>query len=127
MGNAWGGSVPDFEPAFEARVGTMYQFAHNVGSRGDKKVEIAQKQMDDFADLLARRGITVSRPEKLENKPTMTPHWIRKTMQGWMCPRDVLLAIGNEIIETPMNFRSRVFEHQAYRSILADYFKRDPN
>lgn len=37
-------------------------------------------------------------------------------------PRDILLVIGNEIIEAPMAWRSRYFEHRAYRSLMKEYF-----
>ena len=37
-------------------------------------------------------------------------------------PRDLLLVIGNEIIEAPMAWRSRFFEYRAYRSLIKEYF-----
>lgn len=39
-------------------------------------------------------------------------------------PRDILIVVGNEIIEAPMAWRSRFFEYRAYRSIIKDYFHR---
>ena len=39
-------------------------------------------------------------------------------------PRDILLVIGDEIIEAPMSLRSRFFEYKAYRTLIKDYFKR---
>lgn len=39
-------------------------------------------------------------------------------------PRDILIVIGNEIIEAPMAWRSRFFEYRAYRSLIKDYFRR---
>ena len=38
-------------------------------------------------------------------------------------PRDVLIVVGDEIIEAPMAWRSRYFEYRAYRSIVKEYFK----
>ena len=38
-------------------------------------------------------------------------------------PRDILLVVGNEIIETPMSWRSRFFEYRAYRPLIKEYFK----
>ena len=38
-------------------------------------------------------------------------------------PRDILVVIGDEIIEAPMAWRSRYFEFRAYRTLLKDYFK----
>lgn len=42
-------------------------------------------------------------------------------MYGAM-PRDILLVVGNEIIEAPMAWRARFFEYRAYRRIIKDYF-----
>ena len=39
-------------------------------------------------------------------------------------PRDILIVIGNEIIEAPMALRSRFFEYRAYRSLCKEYFKK---
>lgn len=38
-------------------------------------------------------------------------------------PRDILMVIGDEIIEAPMAWRSRFFEYRAYRPLLKEYFK----
>lgn len=37
-------------------------------------------------------------------------------------PRDILLVVGNEIIEAPMAWRARFFEYRAYRQIIKEYF-----
>ncbi|KXJ25620.1 Glycine amidinotransferase, mitochondrial [Exaiptasia diaphana] len=39
-------------------------------------------------------------------------------------PRDSLLVVGNEIIEAPMSWRSRFFEHRAFRPLMKEYFKK---
>jgi len=38
------------------------------------------------------------------------------------CPRDGLMVIGDEIIETAMAWRSRLFELYAYKKLFSDYF-----
>ena len=38
-------------------------------------------------------------------------------------PRDIIIAIGNEIIEAPMAWRARFFEYRAYRELMKEYFK----
>lgn len=40
------------------------------------------------------------------------------------CLRDILIVIGNEIIEAPMAWRSRFFEYRAYRPLIKEYFKK---
>ena len=37
-------------------------------------------------------------------------------------PRDILIVIENELIETPMGWRSRFFEYIAYRPLIKEYF-----
>ena len=39
-------------------------------------------------------------------------------------PRDILIVVGDEIIEAPMAWRSRFFEYRAYRPLLKEYFRR---
>jgi glycine amidinotransferase len=48
-------------------------------------------------------------------------------MFGCMPPRDVLITIGNEILEATMCYRSRWFEYLCYRPILQSLFTADPN
>jgi glycine amidinotransferase len=37
-------------------------------------------------------------------------------------PRDVLIVVGNEIIEAPMAWRSRFFEYRPFRKLIKEYF-----
>ena len=41
--------------------------------------------------------------------------------------RDILMAYGNEILEATMSQRARWFEFLAYKPLLEQYFKEDPN
>ena len=43
-----------------------------------------------------------------------------------MAPRDVLLTVGNEIVEATMSYRCRWFEYLSYRPLLQEYFESDP-
>ncbi|MFE9020870.1 amidinotransferase [Streptomyces sp. NPDC007808] len=87
-------------------------------------VDRAQHELDGFIDLLQTLGVTVRRPEKVEHRRRFgTPHW---TSRGFCntCPRDSMLVIGDEIIETPMAWPCRYFETHSYRPVLKDYFRR---
>jgi len=44
-----------------------------------------------------------------------------------MPPRDVMLTVGNEMLEAPMSYRCRWFEYLAYRPLLEKYYDEDPN
>ncbi len=84
----------------------------------------AQRELDQFVSILEGAGVTVRRPQPMaHDRPIVTPHW---TVPGGNCqadPRDVLIVLGNEILEAPMAWRSRYFEVFAYRKLLKDYFR----
>jgi glycine amidinotransferase len=89
--------------------------------------DIANEQLDNFAAELEKRGVTVDRPEPLDfSQKVSTPDWEQDSMFGVMPPRDLLLTVGNEIVEATMSCRSRWFEFLAYRPLLQSYFKEDP-
>jgi len=90
--------------------------------------DIANEQLDNFAAELEKRGVTVDRPTPLDfSQKVATPDWEQDSMFGVMPPRDLLLTVGNEIVEATMSCRSRWFEFLAYRPLLQSYFKEDPN
>ncbi len=90
--------------------------------------EKANEQLDNFAKILESRGIRVDRPTALDFSQTVqTPDWVQNSMFGCMPPRDLLLTVGNEILEATMSFRSRWFEYLCYRPLLEQYFKEDPH
>ena len=77
---------------------------------------------------LSKRGIIVDRPDPINfNQKISTPDWEAETMFGCMPPRDVLLTVGNEILEATMSYRCRWFEYLCYRPLLKKYYNSDPN
>lgn len=98
------------------------------GPLPEEMVQVANEQLDNLARILERRGIRVDRPEVLDfSQPVSTPDWTHETMFGCMPPRDVLITLGNEILEATMSYRSRWFEYLCYRPLLQRYFKEDPH
>ncbi|HTD32390.1 MAG TPA: hypothetical protein VK665_01920, partial [Candidatus Elarobacter sp.] len=88
-------------------------------------IEEAERQLDDFARILSDRGIVVRRPDPVDHGVSVkTPDWEAAYGRASACPRDLLLVIGDEIIEAPMAQRARFFEYRAYRSLLTEYFRR---
>jgi glycine amidinotransferase len=84
----------------------------------------AQRELDEFIRVLEAEGVVVRRPAITDfARPFATPDWRSK---GFCvsCPRDGLLVLGDEILETPMPWRSRYFEMHAYRPLLKEYFER---
>jgi glycine amidinotransferase len=68
-------------------------------------------------------GIKVRQPDIVDfSRWYSTPWW---SSRGFCvaCPRDSFLVIGDEIIESPMCWRSRYFEATAYRSLFKEYFR----
>lgn len=85
-------------------------------------VKKAQRELDEFIKILTDLGIKVKRPEIISGERMFkTPDWKSKGFCT-ACPRDGFLVVGDEIIETPMAWRSRYFETSAYRSLFKNYF-----
>ena len=84
-------------------------------------VEETAEDLDEFARVLRGLGVTVRRPETWPHEATFsTIHWESQGYYNY-CPRDVLLVIGDQIIETPNVIRSRAQETFSYRALLMEY------
>ena len=126
VGTARGAAEIGFEPAL-----SPYLPANGVArdlcgySIPQAVIDDAERQLDDFAELLGNLGITVLRPDPIDHLfPFQTPDWAVAGGHASACPRDSLLIIGDEIIEAPMAQRARYFEFRAYRPLIAEYFQR---
>jgi glycine amidinotransferase len=85
--------------------------------------EPAQRELDTFIHILESEGVKVRRPDPMDFRARVkTPFW-RSTGFCTACPRDGFLVVGDEIIETPMAWRSRYFEAYAYRRLFKEYFE----
>lgn len=128
VGRADGTMVQAPEPAVQ-RDWPKYGFP--LGTHGPLPKEMEEKaneQLDNFAKMLEDRGIWVDRPTPLDFSQTVrTPDWVQESMFGCMPPRDLLLTVGNEILETTMSYRSRWYEYLCYRPLLEQYYREDPN
>ena len=88
-----------------------------------KVIEETEEDLSEFVQTLEKLNITVKRPQTWPHETKFsTIHW---EAQGYYtyCPRDILLVIGNQIIETPNVIRSRAQETFSYRKLLIDYMK----
>ncbi|CAM9382634.1 unnamed protein product, partial [Ectocarpus sp. 8 AP-2014] len=86
----------------------------------------AAEELDNFSQVLEMEGVTVRRPEVRPgdfDRPVSTPDFESVSQLYAAMPRDVLITIGNEIIEAPMAWRSRFFEYRPFRSLIKDYFR----
>ena len=78
-----------------------------VGPFPERIVAEAQEDLDCFADGLTDLGIKVHRPRSVDfTERYSTDDW---SVDGYYsyCPRDSVLTVGNQAIETPMVLRHR--------------------
>jgi len=128
VGRADGTCIPGPEPALDAKVPEDSDMRGKFGTRGKDTIDKANQLLDDFSNILEKRGVKVDRPTPIDfNQPTSTPDWKAETMFGCMPPRDVLLTVGHEILEATMSYRCRWFEYLCYRPLLKHYYNSDPN
>jgi glycine amidinotransferase len=89
-----------------------------------ERIAAARRDLEEFAHILEAEGVTVRRPEPLDfSRRYATPEWESTGLYAAM-PRDLLLVVGDEILECPLAWRSRYFEVHAYRPLLKEYFRR---
>jgi glycine amidinotransferase len=90
-----------------------------------EQVEAAQEDLEQLVETLEAEGVTVRRPEVRDHSRSFaTPDWRSDGGLYAAMPRDVMLVVGNEIIEAPMSWRSRYFEINAFRPLIQEYFRR---
>jgi N-dimethylarginine dimethylaminohydrolase len=86
-------------------------------------IEETEEDLNTFVAVLEDLGVTVKRPDTWPHEAGFsTVHWESKGYYNY-CPRDIMLVIGDHIIETPNVIRSRSQESFSYRSMLVDYLK----
>jgi glycine amidinotransferase len=123
-----GSCIPSWHVALEATMPpNQWDFYRRNGGKPFPKeqVEAARNELEEFVHILKAEGVTVRRPDVLDHtRPYSTPDWSSPGGLYAAMPRDTLLAIGDEIIEAPMAWRSRYFEVNAFRPIIKDYFSK---
>lgn len=121
-----GASIPPWHITLKATMPKrQHYFFQKFGGKAFpvEQIEAGKKELEDFVKLLESEGVKVRRPDRINfSKPYSTLDW--KVSGGLYAamPRDLLLVIGDEIIEAPMSWRSRYFEINAYRSLIKEYF-----
>ena len=130
VGVAAGARVPSPDRGlFAVEYADYYESETQIptGPFDPRVVEEAQEDLDAFAEALEGAGVTVRRPAPTDHaKRFGTPDWASDGQYNY-CPRDVLLTIGDTVIESPMALRSRYFETFAYKEILSEYFESGAN
>lgn len=89
----------------------------------DYIIEETQEDLNEFVQVLEKQGVKVRRPETWpHSKKFSTVNWEAEGYYNY-CPRDILLVIGDHIIETPNVIRGRYQETFSYRKMLMEYFQ----
>jgi glycine amidinotransferase/scyllo-inosamine-4-phosphate amidinotransferase 1 len=105
----------------EARTATDLNYTVGSGPFPDQIIEETNEDLEVFVTELVKLGITVQRPNPDEFTGVVkTPLWTAGQYFCY-CPRDVLMCVGDQIIESPGGWRSRYFETIAYKDILLDH------
>src|SRR5437773_618880 len=99
--------------------------------RGPKKQEVTEKaheELNGLVALLESHCVTVRRPEKHNfGVSVKTPLFEVENQYCAVCPRDVMITFGNEILEATMSRRARFFEYLPYRKLVYEYWHNDPH
>ena len=96
VGRADGVCIPAPEPALDAKVPEDSDMKGKFGPRTKDTIDKANQLLNDFSEMLSKRGIKVDRPTPIDfNQNISTPDWKVETMFGCMPPRDVLLTVAN--------------------------------
>jgi glycine amidinotransferase len=128
VGVVEGAMIPPWEIVMEATLHRreLWDFYQKCGGTPwpSELLAAARKNVDEFVHILEGEGVTVRRPAPHDySKPYATPDFESKSGCYGLMPRDVLLVIGDQIIEAPMGWRSRYHETHAYKDLCKEYFK----
>ena len=92
VGRADGCCIPAPEPALDAKVPEDSDMKGTHGPRLKDTVDKANQLLDNFSEILKKRGIKVDRPIPLNhNQKISTPDWEVESMFGCMPARDLSL------------------------------------
>lgn len=110
------------EPAFKGRINNKIiakELDWPIGPKKQSVIDKANEQLDHLSNIFKGLGINVLRPTPIDfNKKITTPEWSIDHMFCCVCPRDVMITIGNIILEATLSRRGRFFEYLPYRPIM---------
>lgn len=97
------------------------------GKVSKKFIEEHTEDIEKFVITLEKENIQVKRPKILNEVTTFkTPYWEAACVPA-LNIRDQAIIIGNEILETSPQIRSRYFENDLLKPIFLEYFKKGSN
>lgn len=110
------------EPGFKGKINNKVianEIEWPTGRKKQSVIDHANEQLDNLATILTSLNVNVLRPTPIDfHQEIKTPLWQVSNMFCCVCPRDVMITIGNSIIEATMSKRGRFFEYLPYRDIM---------
>lgn len=89
----------------------------------ERVIEETEEDLNAFVAVLEEHGVTVKRPDTWPHDAGFsTINWESEGYYNY-CPRDLILVISDQIIETPNVIRSRHQEPFSYRRLMMDYLQ----
>lgn len=125
VGRAENACVPEF--TVEVKANTYEKYWDFYVEHGGKPfprehIKKAVEEIEEMCNILRQEGVIVRRPDIIDHSTSYTTPEFSSTGMYAAMPRDILLVVGNEVIESPMAWRSRFFEYRAYRNLMKEYF-----
>ena len=177
VGTALGMCYPDETPSYPWHIGppSLRSYIRTIsGPRPRRRIEQAQAQLDNLAELLRAESIVVansvdeifdedvgqvltrkqtslanisqtnsnnkitqknkidvcrptlsSQKEPCFNYQLATPNFKSQYQFGLACPRDILITLGDTVVEAPTSIHTRYFESEYYKPLLYSLWTRD--
>lgn len=123
VGSVANAAKAGYEPALAPYFPDPATRGFDAARRSDDDIAAAEQQLNTLAEVLQQEGAVVRRPTPMDYLTEVrTPTFNVASQNSSTCPRDVLLVVGDEIIEAPMAQRSRFFEYLPYRELVKEYF-----
>ena len=123
-----GAVYPTWQPSMQATMPeASWDRFRTCGGRPLPKAEVgaARRELDHLARVLEAEGIVVTRPDIIDHgRCFSSPDWSSHGGLYAAMPRDLLLVVGDCIIEAPLSWRCRHYEVNAFRTLLKAYFRR---
>ena len=120
VGTAIGAQIPMMDKGLKVIQSDCDLSNMKSGPYADRIIKESEEDLEALVEVLQKMNIKVRRPNVTDtSKVFSSPDWTSDGMYNY-CPRDLLLAIDDMIIETPMSLRSRYFETNAYKDFLIE-------
>ncbi len=122
-----GATVPSWHISLQATMPTkQWDFFKQQGGKPfpKERIDAARQDLEECVHILEQEGVKVTRPDPVDfTKPFSTPEWQSAGGLYAAMPRDLLIVFGDDIIESPLSWRSRHHEIGAFRRLLKNYFQ----